>query len=218
MAPIFVSPNCWLSIGSAFRRRVGAYLIVGVRVSSFNSQEPCVSHKVRPAVASCLLHYIPAEFLLLKFTSMALSLFAPIRPYNPAEPEVTVLKRFFFLSLLAIAACVPVPSCAQQLSQEKAVQENEQVLWQKLEATITGVDRNLDGVLGVAILDLTTGQKYFLHADEVLPTPSSIKISLLAELYHQTQQGKIKLLELYTLQSSDLVGGSGLAGALTPGV
>jgi len=129
-----------------------------------------------------------------------------------------VLRRIFSFVLLAVAVCAPVPSGAQQVPQEKPSQEKEQVLWQKLEATISGVDRNLDGVLGVAILDLTTGQKYFLHADEVLPTASSIKIAILAELYHQAQQGKLKLSDLYTLQSSDLVSGSGIAGALTPGV
>jgi len=129
-----------------------------------------------------------------------------------------VLKRYFHFLLLAAVVLAPVTSLAQQASQEKAQQEKEQVLWQKLEATISGVDRNLDGVLGVAILDLTTGQEYVLHADEVLPTASSIKIAILAELYHQAQQGKIKLGDLYTLQSADIVGGSGVAGALTPGV
>ena len=129
-----------------------------------------------------------------------------------------MLKRLLSRALLAVAVCVPALTCAQQVPQEKPSQEKEQVLWQKLEATISGVDRNLDGVLGVAILDLTTGQKYFLHADEVLPTASSIKIAILAELYHQAQQGKIKLGDLYTLQSSDLVRGSGIAGAFTPGV
>jgi beta-lactamase class A len=129
-----------------------------------------------------------------------------------------VLKRLTFLAMLVVLVCVPMPSSAQQVSQEKAPQEKEQILWQKLEATIGAVDRNLDGILGVAILDLTTGQKYMLHADEVLPTASSIKIAILAELYRQAQQGKIKLGDLYTLQSSDLVSGSGIAGALTPGV
>ena len=141
-----------------------------------------------------------------------------IQPYNPADPDVTVLKRLVSLALFAVIIWAPMPVFAQQSPQEKAPQDKEQVLWQKLEATINGVDRNLEGVLGVAILDLTTGQKYFLHADEVLPTASSIKIAILAELYRQAQQGKIKLGDLYTLQSSDLAGGSGIAGALTPGV
>src|SRR5437870_6016417 len=94
----------------------------------------------------------------------------------------------------------------------------QQVLWQKLEASIAEVERNLDGVLGVAIEDLTTGQKYLLHADEVFPQASSIKIAVLAELYHQAQQGKLKLTDLYTVQSSDLVQDSDIMGGLTPGV
>lgn len=124
-----------------------------------------------------------------------------------------MFKPFFHFALVAaIGTCAPVPSLAQQTAQEK-----EQALWQKLEATIQEVDRNLDGVLAVAILDLSTGQKYLLHADEVLPTASSIKIAILAEFYHQVQQGKLKFSDLYTLQQADIVGGSGIAGALTPG-
>ncbi len=129
-----------------------------------------------------------------------------------------MLKRLLFLALLATVIGASMVSFAQQVSTEKSPLEKEQVLWRKLDATIGAVDHNLDGVLGVAILDLTTGQKYLLHADEVLPTASSIKIAILAELYRQAQQGKIKLGDVYTLQSSDLVGGSGVAGALTPGV
>ena len=124
-----------------------------------------------------------------------------------------MLKRLFCLVVLAFALCGPRSAHAQQTPREK-----EQILWQKLEATIDDVDHNLDGVLAVAILDLSTGQKYLLHADEVLPTASSIKIAILTELYLQAQQGKLKLTELYTLQKSDIVGGSGVAEALTPGV
>lgn len=125
-----------------------------------------------------------------------------------------MFKRILRFGLLAfLGALTPLRSSAQQPPQEK-----QKVLWQKLEATISDVDRNLDGVLAVAILDLTTGQKYLLRADEVLPTASSIKIAILAELYRQAQQGKLKLSDLYTLQSSDLVGGSGIASVLTPNV
>ncbi len=143
---------------------------------------------------------------------------AALTPYNHADPEVNVIKRTFCFALLtAICAFLPRASRAQLVSQESAPREKEQILWQKLEATISDVDRNLDGVLAVAILDLSTGQKYLFHADEVLPTASSIKIAILAELYRQAQQGKLKLTDLYTLQQSDLVGGSGITEALTPG-
>jgi beta-lactamase class A len=152
-----------------------------------------------------------------KFLSVE-GILSAFTPYNRADLEVIVFKRTFCFALLAtICACLPRASHAQQVSQESANREKERILWQKLEATINEVDRNLDGVLAVAILDLSTGQRYLFHADEVLPTASSIKIAILAELYRQAQQGKLKLTDLYTLQQGDLVGGSGIAEALTPG-
>src|SRR2546430_13634027 len=106
-----------------------------------------------------------------------------------------------------------LPVRAQQNAQEK-----EKILWQKLAATIKEVDGKLEGVLAVAIPDLSTDQKYLLHADEAMPTASSIKIAILAELYRQAQQGKVKLTDFYTLQQSDMVGGSGITSVLTPGM
>jgi beta-lactamase class A len=94
----------------------------------------------------------------------------------------------------------------------------QQVLWQKLEANISDVDHGLDGVLGVAILDLSSGQKFLLHGDDVFPQASSIKVAVLAELYRQAQAGKLKLTDLYTVQATDLVPDSTIMGGLTPGV
>ena len=91
-------------------------------------------------------------------------------------------------------------------------------LWQKLESTIHDVDQRLDGVMGVAIEDLSTGEQSFLREDEVFAQASSIKIAVLADLYLQAQQGKLKLADLYTVQSSDLVADSDIMGGLTPGV
>ncbi len=124
-----------------------------------------------------------------------------------------MLKRSFVLASLTLIGF----AAASMTSAQQNQQEKEQILWQKLAATVNEVDRNLDGVLAVAILDLSTGQKFLLHADEVMPTASSIKIAILAELYRQAQQGKLKLTDFYTLQSSDLVGGSGITSVLTPG-
>src|SRR5207302_1891729 len=100
----------------------------------------------------------------------------------------------------------------------------QQVLWDKLAVDIREIDRNLDGVMGVAIEDLTSGQKFFLHEDAVFPQASSIKIAVLAELYHQAQlsggvtSGKAKLTDLYTVESKDLVQDSDIMLGLTPGV
>jgi beta-lactamase class A len=94
----------------------------------------------------------------------------------------------------------------------------QKILWQKLEASIQEVDQHLDGVMGVAIEDLATGDHYFLHEDEVFAQASSIKITVLADLYLQVQQGKLKLTDSYTVQSADLVPDSDIMGGLTPGV
>jgi beta-lactamase class A len=94
----------------------------------------------------------------------------------------------------------------------------QKVLWQKLAASIEQVDQRLDGVMGVAIEDLTTGDHYFLREEEVFAQASSIKITVLANLYLQAQQGKLKLTDLYTVQSRDLVADSDIMNGLTPGV
>ena len=96
--------------------------------------------------------------------------------------------------------------------------EKQQVLWQKLEKNIVDVDRGLDGVLGVAIVDFKTGQSISLHADQVFATASSIKIAIVLELYRQSQAGKLALNDLYTVNSADLVPDSVIMGGLTPGV
>jgi len=96
--------------------------------------------------------------------------------------------------------------------------EKQTVLWMKLEKSILEIDRSLDGVMGVAIVDLTDGHKYLLHANDVYPRASSIKICVLAELYRQAQQGKLKLTDLYTVNAADLVQDSDIMGGLTPGV
>jgi len=117
------------------------------------------------------------------------------------------------LLLLATVWAQNVPNAPNSSAAAK-----QQVLWQKLEANISDVDHGLDGVLGVAILDLSSGQKFLLHSDDVFPQASSIKVAVLAELYRQSQAGKLKLTDLYTVQATDLVPDSTIMGGLTPGV
>jgi beta-lactamase class A len=117
------------------------------------------------------------------------------------------LKKFACLLLLVATACA-----------QNAMPQKQQVLWQKLEASIDEVDRNLDGVMGVAVLDLTSGDKFLLRADDVFAQASSIKIAVLVELYRQVQEGKLKLTDMYTVQQSDLVQDSDIMNGLTPGV
>ena len=115
-------------------------------------------------------------------------------------------------------------SAQSNLDAQSVYDKKLKSLWTKLESTINDIDRNLDGVLGVAIEDLTTGQRFLLHGESIFPQASSIKAAVLAELYHQAQlsaqgeSGKAKLTDLYTVRAADLVQDSDILGGLTPGV
>ncbi len=129
----------------------------------------------------------------------------------------------FLLAVLAQAGSA-VPRDSPPCCPDKPDAEKQEILWKKMEQEVTRVAERLDGVMGVAILDLTSGRLFLLHADEVFPQASSIKIAVLAELYHQEGQaeqgvsGKARLADSYTVQKSDLVTGSGIVTGLTPGV
>lgn len=102
--------------------------------------------------------------------------------------------------------------------------EKQQVLWKKLQDRIAEIDKQLDGVMGVAIRDLPSGETYLLHGDDIFPQASSIKITVLAELYNQEQRGRrgdqrvARLNDLYTVRQEDLVPDSFIMLGLTPGV
>lgn len=119
-----------------------------------------------------------------------------------------LVRRYLSLLLLGTAF-------AQSQSQPPVKQ---QLLWQKLDTVIHEVDRNLDGVVGVAVEDLTSDYTLFWQPDEVFAQASTIKVAVLAELYRQAQEGKLKLTDLYTVQKSDLVQDSDIMNGLTPGI
>ena len=129
------------------------------------------------------------------------------------------------IALALLCLLLPNSTCAQSnLHAQNVSDQKLKSLWTKLESTINDIDRNLDGVLGVAIEDLSTGQRFLLHGDSIFPQASSIKIVVLAELYRQAhlssqgESGKAKLTDLYTVRAVDLVQDSDIMGGLTPGV
>ena len=123
------------------------------------------------------------------------------------------------LAVLVFLLASPVVHAA-----DTPLNAKQQALWDQLRLAVAGVEQQLDGVLGVAILDLNSGQQILIRADEIFPQASSIKIAVLAELYHQAQQsahgasGKATLNDRYVLRAADIVPDSAILGGLTPGV
>jgi beta-lactamase class A len=129
------------------------------------------------------------------------------------------------MRLFAFALAFALSSAA--LGQQKPEVQRDtgsDLLWKKLETRLEEIANRLDGVMGVAILDLTDGRMLLHNADRVFPTASSIKIAILLELYRQDQEaragakGKARLDDIYAFDPKDLVEDSQIMAGLTAGV
>ena len=105
---------------------------------------------------------------------------------------------FRLISALLIA-------CTVALSETDVI-----TLWeQKRYARIKAVDDALDGVLGVATIDLTSGRSFGYNADAVFPTACSIKIPIMIQVFRDERAGKFSFSDKATLGPKDNAGGSG---------
>lgn len=104
--------------------------------------------------------------------------------------------RFFVLSLALAASLVAQPVTA--------------LFEQKLLAQIADYDARMDGVLGVAVVDLATGKRVSYHGDTVFPQASTIKVPILIEVFRLKEAGKFDMAEKVTLTPKDSVAGSGV--------
>ncbi len=122
-------------------------------------------------------------------------------------------------AICALMAVLAVPAAASAQDTAESVRAKQDVLWSRMEDSIRAVVSETDAVVGVAIVDLTDKRSYYLNADAAYPTASTIKISVLAELYSQDERGGgAKLGDLYTVRADDWVGNEGALQAMTPGV
>ena len=122
------------------------------------------------------------------------------------------------ITMLAISGSI----LAQQ--KPEAVQKGSDLFWKKFETRVDEIVARSDGLVGVAILDLTDGRLLLRNADQIFPTASSIKLAILLELYRQDQEarggahGKAKLADVYMFDPKDLIEDSQIMAGLTPGV
>jgi len=112
---------------------------------------------------------------------------------------VKIPFRFRILALLTIALALTSSLRAQQTLQT--------ALHAKLEAQLANVAEHLNGVMGYAIMDLSSGETFLRLPDTVFPQASSIKLTILLELMRQAQEGKLSLEEKHTLRRSEMTVG-----------
>jgi len=104
------------------------------------------------------------------------------------------------LSLLALAL----------LSAQPRAVENQDLLRKKLESKITERLSRVDGVVGLWIKDLTSGEEMALDAGRLFPTASSIKIAVLLELYRQAGEGRFRITDRHRITAAERTPGSGV--------
>src|SRR3954453_19329175 len=79
-----------------------------------------------------------------------------------------------------------------------------------LEARLAPLAKAHQGKVAIAVKHLGTGARYYLDADEPMPTASLIKLPVMIEVYQQVAEGKVKLSDPVTLHDADKVTGSGI--------
>lgn len=89
----------------------------------------------------------------------------------------------------------------------RAQQSLQTALRAKLEAQLANVAERLNGVMGYAIKDPSSGETILRLPDAVFPQASSIKLTILLELMRQAQEGKLSLEEKHTLRRSEMTVG-----------
>jgi beta-lactamase class A len=82
-------------------------------------------------------------------------------------------------------------------------------------AALERIASDLDGVMGYAIVDLTSGDRLERLPGAVFATASTIKLAILYELFTQAEEGRLSLDERQPLDRRHAVGGSGVLVQLT---
>jgi beta-lactamase class A len=105
---------------------------------------------------------------------------------------------------------VLIAAAAALSAQAPAPSEKGKELRQKFERQLQAIASGLDGVMGFAIVDLTSGERFEHLSGEVFPLASSVKLAILYELFKQADEGKLDLDEVRRLDRKQAVGGTGV--------
>ncbi len=119
------------------------------------------------------------------------------------------MRRFSPLALLLTVALAPLPVHAQA--------EHLEILRGKLQATLEDIVDDYEGVAGLHVVDLTTGERFAVRDDLVFPQASAIKVPILLELFRRAEEDPAILRRRVEMTDEVRTGGSGVLQVLTDG-
>lgn len=114
------------------------------------------------------------------------------------------------LPALVAAPLVTAPLAAQPAGDRQGA-ALERLLAERFRRQLDSVAAAAPGIVGVAVQDLTTGERFAVADSLVFPQASAIKIAILLELMRQAERGTVSLGERIELTAAQQVGGSGVA-------
>ena len=106
------------------------------------------------------------------------------------------------LAMLAILAMLAMPAQAQPAHRDQ--------LATKFRSDLQRLATAASGVVGISVIDLSSGQRFDVNESLMFPQGSAIKIPILIELFRRADRGELKLSDRLPVQRNNQVGGSGL--------
>lgn len=86
---------------------------------------------------------------------------------------------------------------------------HRRMLAEKFQAGLEEIADAVPGVLGVQVLDLTSGERFAVNESLVFPQGSAIKVAVLTALYVRHARGELDVNRRVPVRAADRVGGSG---------
>ena len=108
--------------------------------------------------------------------------------------------------MLAILAMLAMPALSAQA--QPAAHRDQ--LAAKFRSDLERLATAASGVVGISVIDLSSGQRFDVNESLVFPQGSAIKIPILIELFRRADRGELKLSDRLPVQRNNQVGGSGL--------
>lgn len=117
-----------------------------------------------------------------------------------------------FALVVAVISVSAIPGAA--LAQED---EQRALLRDQLQQELATIADGFEGVAGLHVLDLTTGERFAVRDDFVFPQASAIKVAILLELYRRAEREPDLLRKRVELTDAVRTGGSGVLQVLSDG-
>ena len=129
---------------------------------------------------------------------------------------MTLLQRM--ASIRTVCLCLAVSALLLWLAAPLAAQqEHLEILRGKLQAELESIVDDYEGVAGVHLLDLTSGDRFRVNDELQFPQASAIKITILLELFRRAESEPGLLRHRIDMTDGVRTGGSGVLLHLTDG-